>query len=245
MINGKSVSLCMVAFNNADLTAKAIESAKEITDEVVIVDQGSNPEESEKFKKLANVYHYTTNKGNADYDRQFCYALANKDYILAMDSDELLTEEVIRTLKNTIEKYDFDLAWFMFHNTIFYSNGDGTEVKMVDIHKLLGDDPHPRFWKSQIDIGNGQRRPPIIWGNEAHQFPQIVTQKQVFLECKFEHSRDLKTVINTHLRRSQNISPQAVQTEKNFVRSVLQEFGFELQKKITHEIPELKHYLKD
>ena len=96
MVNGKTVSLCMVVYNSSDLCERAINSVKSIIDEVVIVDQGSSASDSEKLKSLADVYLKTTNKGNADYDRQYCYALATKDYILALDADEFFDEVELR-----------------------------------------------------------------------------------------------------------------------------------------------------
>src|SRR3990167_2909886 len=106
MVNGKSISLCIVVFNQSELAKKAIDSVKSIVDEIVIVDQGSDPEHSVYYKEIADFYSLTTNKGNADYDRQFCYSLPSKEYILALDADEFLTEENLEKLKQLLTDYN-------------------------------------------------------------------------------------------------------------------------------------------
>jgi len=177
MVNKKSISLCMVVYNPYISLIHVVDSVDEIIDEIVIVDQGSDEKESALIKTFLEgkeiggksvVYHKTTNKGNADYDRQFCYNLASKEYILAMDADEIIRPDELKKLVSLLEKYDFELTWFLFVNKIKY-NG-----KEIDLKPILADDPHPRLWK-KITTFNKQPIPTLIWSNEAHKFPQINT----------------------------------------------------------------------
>lgn len=237
MINGKSVSLCMVIWNSSDLAVRAITSVMSIVDEVVIIDQGSSEEHSTTLKSLANVYMKVTNKGNADYDRQYCYSLATKDYILAMDADEILTEENLVRLSDAVTAYDFEVMWFQFINKVSYGK------KIVDLEKMLKNDPHPRLWK-RVVIRGGQESTPMLWPQKAHEFPKIDSQRIVFCECYFDHIRNLSDVIRTHLHRGKNIEPEAREIEKNFIRAVLNEFGLETKKEIVKEFPELTEYLR-
>jgi glycosyltransferase involved in cell wall biosynthesis len=239
MIANKSISLCYVAYNSSELITKSIESVKEIVDEIIIIDQGSNVEESAKLRKLATFYSYTTNKGNADYDRMFCYSLATKEYILALDSDELITIENIEKLKKLMFRYDFDVLWFLFENII---NNGLVKINLKD-KGLFGDDPHPRLWKRTVNI-NGQVVPTIVWSSEAHQFPQINTVKQIYGELYVRHERELADVIKTHLHRGKNISPQMQQVEREFIKKVLDCFGDEVKNFMVNGNNELKVYLK-
>lgn len=240
MINGKTVSLCMVVYNSSDLCEKAIKSVQSICDEIVIVDQGSLASESEKLKSLASNYIKTTNKGNADFDRQYCYALATKDYILALDADEYFEEEQLNKIQN-IFKYDFEINWFIFKNLV-YTNTEKGEVE-VNIKDILGDDPHPRLWKREI---NHQGKPamPLMWPHEAHQFPAMISDKQIFSDIYVTHRRCLSNIIKTHLKRGQVISPEMQHLEKNFVRTLLQKFDFQVKSDLNKQFPELKNYLK-
>ena len=240
MINGKSVSLCMVVYNHAELLAKAIESVSSIIDEIVIVDQGSTEklisDELLKESKIPIVYHKTTCKGNADYDRMFCYSLASKEFILAMDTDEIIPPETIAEIVKLF-KYEFDVMWFLFTNYVYYND------KKIDIEDMLGSDPHPRLWRKIVTI-NGQPVSPIMWGMEAHQMPQIISEQIIFNNSKFIHTRSLVNVIKTHLQRGKNINPQALQMEKQFIKGLLIKFGDEIKKQMVALYPELQTYLK-
>lgn len=238
MINGKSISLCMVVYNSSEITTNAIKSVKSIVDEICIVDQGSTPEESTILKSLADIYVKTTNKANADFDRQYCYALATKDYVLALDSDECFDEEQLKKFEKLFT-YDFHVIWFLFKNIIKHG-----EVS-IDLKEILGgDDPHPRLWKRQIPSERGMST-PIMWPHEAHQFPMIASERQIFSDTFVNHTRKLVTVINTHLHRRKNINPQAQQMEKGFIRATLQKFDVKVKQEMNSLFPELKTFLKD
>lgn len=240
MINGKSVSLCMVVYNDSCEVKKLVEWLKgqQLIDEVVIVDQGSEESESVILESLADQYIKTTNKGNADFDRQFCYSLATKDYIIAFDADEFITEENCVILRKLMNDYEFECLWFKFNNNVTF------EDKTVSIKDVLGEDPHPRFWKKLV--GDDKRQvPTMIWPTGAHQFPQINTQKIVYSECCFEHNRQLVNIVKTHLRRGKAIDQNAQGQEKKFVKILLEKFGNDIKKKLETQIPELIEYLKN
>ena len=246
MIGEKTISLCMVVYNPGQLLIEAIDSVDEIIDEIILVDQGSSEEESRLMITYLNgkqiggkstFYHKTTNKGNADYDRQFCYSLASKEYILALDADETISEENLLKIKKLLSIYSPDCVWFLFKNTIFL---DGV---VVDLKDLLGDDPHPRLWKKDITV-NGQPTPALLWPIEAHQYPNILSDRQIYANIFFDHNRSLENVIRTHLLRGKNISPQAREVEKKFIQAVLKKFGDEVKQKIIVNVPELEEYLK-
>jgi glycosyltransferase involved in cell wall biosynthesis len=240
MINGHSVSLCMVVYNQADLLKRAVDSVSSIIDELVIVDQGSTEklisDELLKDSKIPIIYNRTTNKGNADYDRMYCYSLASKEFLLAMDADEVIPPETIAETEKLF-KYDFDVMWFLFANYVYFND------KKFDIVDMIGADPHPRLWKRVISIDN-QLQSPIVWLFEAHQFPQIRTEKIVFNDSKFIHNRALVDVMRTHLQRGKNINSQAQQEEKQFVKRLLEKFGDEVKQQMIALYPELKVYLR-
>jgi glycosyltransferase involved in cell wall biosynthesis len=240
MINNKSVSLAMVVYNSSDEVEKLIDHLvkQQIIDEVVIVDQGSDDIHSEKLELLADQYIKTTNKGNADYDRQFCYSLCTKDYILALDADEWIDEDNCIKLRKIMQEYEFDCVWLLFKNLISFDD------KEIDIKEFLGDDPHPRFWRKITTINN-QNIPTLIWPNEAHTFPQINTNKVIFGELFVLHSRKLENVVRTHIRRGKNIDEKNQMIEKGFIHAVIEKFGNDVKLKLQHSIPELTNYLKN
>jgi glycosyltransferase involved in cell wall biosynthesis len=237
MIAGKTVSLCMVVYNSVELTKRAIESVKGIVDEIVLVDQGSTTANGKELEGMATVYHRTTNKGNADYDRMYCYALASKEFILAMDADETVPEETIQHLEKMMNRFEFDVAWFLFDNTVSFND---LKIPLSDI---LKDDPHPRFWRRLLNI-QGKDISPIQWSAEAHTMPRILSDRQLFSQSKFNHHRSLEQIIRTHLHRWKGINQQAQQLEKGFVNAVLNKFPKDVIVKMNALFPELKTYLK-
>jgi glycosyltransferase involved in cell wall biosynthesis len=236
MINEKTISLCMVVWNSSDLAKRAIDSVRSIVDEVIIVDQGSLPEHSSVLKELANTYIKMSNKGNADYDRDYCYSLATKDFILAMDADETISQESVERLKKAM-RYDFDIMWFRFVNKVVH--GELT----IPLEKFLKDDPHPRLWKRVIQKDNVMV-PPLKWPQEAHKFPEFLSQKVIYCNCEFEHIRQLGDIIKTHLHRGKNIEKDAQGIEREFVRAVLGEFPMTVKQEMSTTFPELSEYLK-
>ena len=236
MVNERTISLCMVVWNSSELCERAVASVKSIVDEIVIIDQGSEELHSGKLKSLADLYLKTTNKGNADFDRQYCYSLATKDYILAMDADEVITPENL-VLFSKAMSYNFDVMWFQFLNKVLHKD------KVVDLEKYMKNDPHPRLWKRIIER-DGMKASPVLWPQQAHEFPKIASARQLFCECYFDHIRNLSDIIRTHLHRAKNIDQGAQEIEKNFVRTVLNEFGLETKKEMVTEFPELAGYLR-
>ena len=236
MIGDRTISLCMVVYNQSDLVERTVKSLT-VADEVVIVDQGSDDEHAKKLKSLATTYHRTTNKGNGDFDRQFCYSLSKKDCIFAFDADEFIEEAELSAFSDLFLEYDFDVAWFLFKNTVS-SNG-----KTIDLQNILGDDPHPRFWKRMIMV-NGRGMPTLTWPHEAHKYPEILSEKQAFLRVKFNHDRKLEDIIKTHISRGKVVEENAQKMERDFVSAVLKEFGDEVFQNVKLKFPELLNYLK-
>lgn len=236
MIGNKTISLCIVT-NNYEGVKQAQDSVKDIIDETIIIYQGNNLEDYKKLQEIADLVHMTTVKGNADYDRQFCYSLAQKDFVLAMDSDEIIEFTEIEKMKERLANVEFDCCWFLFKNLVS-SNGI-----TINLKEMMGEDPHPRLWRKVISK-DGQTIPTLSWGHEAHTFPQIHSQRMIFCNIYYTHSRQLSNIVRTHLNRGKNISPQALQVEKKFMQALLERFGNEIKKDITMKIPELIDYLK-
>jgi hypothetical protein len=167
----------------------------------------------------------------------YCYAIATKEYIFALDADEQVYPETLKNLERLLTRYDFDCCWFLFDNFVTF-NSD--KISLVD---MLRDDPHPRFWRKYIPI-NGQPVATVQWSPEAHQMPRIVSERQIFSRSRFNHTRSLEQIIRTHLHRGKNISPQAQQLEKGFVKTVLEKFPKQVQTTMHGIFPELKAYLR-
>lgn len=101
-----TVSLCMIVKNEEDVIANCLESIKDIVDEIIIVDTGSQDKTKEIVKKYTpKVYDF---KWIDDFAaaRNFSFSNATKDYILWLDADDVILPkdaENFKALKKTLD----------------------------------------------------------------------------------------------------------------------------------------------
>ena len=100
-----TISLCMIVKNEEKVLGRCLDSAKDITDEIIIVDTGS----TDGTKEIARRYgaKIFDQKWQDDFSlaRNFSFSKANMDYIYAADADEVLDDfnhERFLRLKNAL-----------------------------------------------------------------------------------------------------------------------------------------------
>ncbi len=94
------ISVIVLTYNNSKTLAKTLDSVKEF-DEVLILDSGS----SDSTKEIANAYPNTKFIENIPFpgfglQRQLAEKKAKHDWILAVDSDEILTQHLKKEIFN-------------------------------------------------------------------------------------------------------------------------------------------------
>jgi len=209
------ISLCMiVAHQDAKYLKIALDSAKEVATQIIVVNQGDSP----KIKKTVQGVRRnamvipTTVKGNADPDREYAAGFADQEYILFLDADEIVS----KTLANWMKKYlssmvkEFDVFFIPFKNTV-----DG-----VDIEDILGKDYHPRLHK----------RGSVIWKPTLHTTPDIKSSNIYFLDDKYhiEHFRTSEQIIEAHKARHHMLDPNSGNMEHGFLQRLSQKLNKDL-----------------
>ena len=94
-----SISLCMIAKNEEDVIAQAIESVQLIVSEVILVDTGSSDRTCEIARSLgAKVI---TRKWDDDFSapRNLSLQYASGDWILVLDADEAIAKKDLESLR--------------------------------------------------------------------------------------------------------------------------------------------------
>ncbi len=96
-----TVSLVIVAQNEEQTIGKVISAARELTDEIVLVDSGSTDQTIEIAQSLgARVIHQDWLGYGAQ--KNFALNLATKEWILSLDADEIMTPELVNEVKETL-----------------------------------------------------------------------------------------------------------------------------------------------
>lgn len=122
-----SLGLCLIAKNEEKRIAQCIESVREIVDEIVVVDTGSEDDTVRIAEGLgAVVYHYPWD-GNFSHARNFAIAHAQSTWLLLLDADEQVDRDSLNSIVTFIRTTALDGAYFRVRNYIgSYSPEDYT-----------------------------------------------------------------------------------------------------------------------
>ena len=103
-----SISLCMIVKNEEDVLARALDSVKELADEMIIVDTGSE----DRTKDIAQRYTQKVFDFEWEDDfaaaRNFACRKASMDYWMWLDADDIVTENELKKMKALKSEIDPD-----------------------------------------------------------------------------------------------------------------------------------------
>lgn len=88
-----TISLCMIVRNEEAVLGRCLDSAREIADEIIIVDTGSTDNTisiAKKFTDRVYSFEWTDDFSAA---RNFSYSKATKEYIMWLDADDIIDSE--------------------------------------------------------------------------------------------------------------------------------------------------------
>ena len=85
--------------------------------EVIIVDDGCNEYELDKFK--AKVIHLENNSGGASVPRNVGLDNARREYVAFIDSDDLVSADYIYQIMNKINNETFDYCYLSWYSDAF------------------------------------------------------------------------------------------------------------------------------
>lgn len=94
------LSICMIVKNEEDVLARCLNCAKQISDEIIIVDTGSTDKTKEIARKFTNnIFDF---KWCDDFSkaRNYSFSKATKDYIMWLDADDIILNEDIKKINN-------------------------------------------------------------------------------------------------------------------------------------------------
>lgn len=101
-----TISLCMIVKNEEDTIERCLESVKDIVDEIIIVDTGSNDKTKELAEKFTSKIYDFQWIDDFSAARNFSFSKATQDYILWLDADDVLLPEDTEKFKLLRENLD-------------------------------------------------------------------------------------------------------------------------------------------
>lgn len=129
------LSVVMITRNADRLLTNSLESVKKLADEIIVVDNNSNDNTVEIAKNFgAKVYSLSTD--NLGEQKNYGVSKTKNDWVLILDSDEMVSETLAREIKNTISKptkfYGFKIPYqnHLFGKPIFYGGEDYAMLRL-------------------------------------------------------------------------------------------------------------------
>lgn len=176
------ISLCMIVKNEEKVLARCLNSAKNIADEIIIVDTGSTDKTKGIASKFTNkIYDYKWNN-NFSAARNYSFSLAKNNYIMWLDADDVVPKSTINKLKKIKQSLSADV-YMLKYATMF-----------------AGNKPTFYFYRERL-IKNCSK---AIWQGAVHE---CITPfgKVEKLNLRIDHKKISQTNPNRNLKIYQNL----------------------------------------
>ncbi|MDO8658702.1 MAG: glycosyltransferase family 2 protein [Candidatus Levybacteria bacterium] len=148
------ISLVINTKNEEKNIKDCILSAKDIVDEIIVVDMQSSDKTIQLAKELGAKTYSVKDYGFADPARNFALSKATLEWTLTLDADERLTEELRRKIVRLIKDSSYDGYKFPFKNILL-----GKWIK----HSMWWPDYHLRLFRTGC----------LNWPAKVHQEPNF------------------------------------------------------------------------
>lgn len=116
--SAETISAVIITRNEADKIARCLESVKWV-DEIVVVDDQSSDETVEICKRYTPEVIIHRLEGNFDNQRNLGTEKAKGDWVLQMDADEVVSEELRTRIKKILEN-NSDCSGFKFKRKNYF-----------------------------------------------------------------------------------------------------------------------------
>lgn len=166
-----TISLCMIVRDEEKVLKRCLESVKDLTDEIIIVDTGSKDKTKNIASQYGNVYDF---EWCDDFSkaRNYAFSKASKDYIIWLDADDFMPKECIEKLI-----------------TFKLKNLCDADVIMMPYHLDIDKNGNPSFVYYRERIL--KRDKGFLWQGAVHECIQP-KGKIIYIDAYVEHKKDEK-----------------------------------------------------
>ena len=141
------LSVVVITLNEEKYLEKCLESVKAIADEIVVVDSGSTDKTIEIARRFgANIF--TRKFDNYTNQKNFAASKTNGDWILSIDGDEEISQELLAEIREVLKNPLYDAYSMPRKNIIF-----GQFIKYTRWQPEL--DRHVWLWKNGLGRWEG------------------------------------------------------------------------------------------
>ncbi len=106
MDNKLPLSVAIITFNEAERLPKTLDSIKDLADEIVIIDSNSTDDTIDIAKSYGAKTYTQTWLGYAE-QKNLALEKCSNDWILCLDADEVVTQELAEDINNAILEDDY------------------------------------------------------------------------------------------------------------------------------------------
>ncbi|MEE3235475.1 MAG: glycosyltransferase [Candidatus Latescibacterota bacterium] len=175
----KTLSLCMIVRDEEKRLARCLDSAKDLVDEIVIVDTGSRDKTVEIAQK------YDAKIGHFEWCDDFAAArnksieLASSDWILWLDADDILPEESHKPIRDAIDQ-DKNQAYFFILDDQGYEDVSCLQLRLFPnlpgVHFQMP--VHEQVTPSLESLGLQMIQTEIRVQHTGYTTPEVVAAKK-------------------------------------------------------------------
>jgi len=128
----QNISLCMIVKNEEKFLPGCLESAKDVVDEIIVVDTGSTDRTMEIAREYGAIIYEHPWQNDFSYHRNQSIDYATGDWILILDADEELDPSEHGMIKSAVRRKDIDAVSFVVYNKI-----QGGRTGFLNSHRLF------------------------------------------------------------------------------------------------------------
>ena len=136
-----TISLCMIVRNEEKGLARCLASVRDIVDEIVIVDTGSEDRTKEVAAEFGAVIYDFEWIDDFAAARNYSFSKATQDYILWLDADDTIPEEDQQRFKRLKESLSPDCRAVLM-DYVLQAAADGTPLHTMKRNRLVRRDCH-------------------------------------------------------------------------------------------------------
>lgn len=118
----QSLSVVLSVHNEEKLLEEALQSVRQLADEIIVVNNESTDKTAQISKKYTkNIFVHKNTPNSLNLPKNFGFSKANSDWILSLDADERISPELAKEISHAINNSQLAVSgfWLPRKNKIF------------------------------------------------------------------------------------------------------------------------------